>query len=91
MIAAVGEDGALNVWRTGEKAKYARADYTNEKAHEAGSWTGSLAWSKDGKSFVTRGGDGTLKRALYFLEFPCSRSLVIPPPDSSSLSLEPPY
>ncbi|GAA5823064.1 hypothetical protein JCM11251_007472 [Rhodosporidiobolus azoricus] len=61
MVAAACEDGALHVWRAGSGAKFVRPDYSNEKAHEAGSWTGGIAWSPDGKSLVTRGGDGTVK------------------------------
>ncbi|GAA6010590.1 hypothetical protein JCM10207_007752 [Rhodosporidiobolus poonsookiae] len=67
LIAATAEDGGLFVWRTGggkdvpATAKFLRADYQNEKAHEAGSWTGGVAWSPDGKVLATRGGDGTLK------------------------------
>ncbi|GAA6031509.1 hypothetical protein JCM8097_006490 [Rhodosporidiobolus ruineniae] len=61
MVAATAEDGGLHVWRAGAGAKYLRPDWSNEKAHEEGSWTGGVAWSPDGRYLVTRGGDGTVK------------------------------
>ncbi|GAA5856929.1 hypothetical protein JCM8547_008470 [Rhodosporidiobolus lusitaniae] len=61
LIAAAAEDGGLHVWRAGKGAKFAKSDWSNEKAFEVGTWTGGLEWSPDGGRFATRGSDGTLR------------------------------
>ncbi|GAA5906824.1 WD40 repeat domain-containing protein [Sporobolomyces salmoneus] len=59
LIAAANEDGSLMVWKA--SGNFTRPDYSNDKAHEKGTITSSVVFSKDGKYLATRGGDGTVK------------------------------
>ena len=55
-------DGALHMWQT--KSNFVRPSMTIEGAHVKGSETGSLVFSVDGQTVLTRGGDDTVKREL---------------------------
>ena len=57
-------DGALHMWQT--KSNFVRPSMTVESAHTKGSETGSLVFSVDGKTVLTRGGDDTVKRTSLF-------------------------
>lgn len=65
-IVAVGVysaclDGALHLWKT--NSNLVRPDQTIEGAHTKGTETGSLVFSVDGRTLLTRGGDDTVKCA----------------------------
>ncbi|KAH6917622.1 hypothetical protein BKA70DRAFT_1215831 [Coprinopsis sp. MPI-PUGE-AT-0042] len=49
-------DGALHMWET--NSNFARPRMTIEKAHVKGTETGSLVFSVDGRTVLTRGGPG---------------------------------
>lgn len=53
-------DGALHMWQT--KSNFVRPSMTIEGAHAKGSETGSVVFSVDGQTVLTRGGDDTVKR-----------------------------
>lgn len=53
-------DGALHMWQT--KSNFVRPSMTIEGAHTKGSEPGSLVFSVDGQTVLTRGGDDTVKR-----------------------------
>lgn len=55
-------DGALHMWQA--KSNFARPNMTIEGAHTKGTETGSLVFSVDGRTVLTRGGDDTVKRGL---------------------------
>ncbi len=52
-------DGALHMWQT--KSNFVRPSMTIEGAHAKGSEIGSLVFSVDGRTVMTRGGDDTVK------------------------------
>jgi len=58
-IGAVCVDGSLQLFPT--KGPFSRASSRYDTAHEFGSETSSIAFSKDGNTIATRGGDDTLK------------------------------
>jgi WD40 repeat protein len=58
-IGAVCVDGSLQLFPT--KGPFSRASARYDTAHEFGSETSSIAFSKDGNTIATRGGDDTLK------------------------------
>lgn len=55
-------DGALHLWKT--NSNFVRPDMTIQEAHAKGTETGSLTFSVDGNTILTRGGDHTVKRTL---------------------------
>lgn len=58
-IGAVCVDGSLQLFPT--KGPFSRASSRYDTAHEFGSETSSIVFSKDGNTIATRGGDDTLK------------------------------
>ncbi|TDL28564.1 WD40 repeat-like protein [Rickenella mellea] len=58
-ITAACLDGALHVWKT--NSNFVRPDQTMEGAHGKGSETGSVGFSIDGRTLLTRSGDDTVK------------------------------
>ncbi|TFY59502.1 hypothetical protein EVJ58_g5737 [Rhodofomes roseus] len=52
-------DGALHMWQT--KSNFVRPNMTIEGAHTKNTEPGSLVFSVDGRSVLTRGGDDTVK------------------------------
>ncbi|KAL0950885.1 hypothetical protein HGRIS_007644 [Hohenbuehelia grisea] len=52
-------DGALHMWQA--NSNFVRPSMTIEGAHTKGSETGSIVFSVDGRTLVTRGGDDTVK------------------------------
>lgn len=68
-IGGACSDGAVHVWKTG--SNFVRPEMTVENAHAKGSETGSLVFSVDGRTILTRGGGGddTVKRACVLLFF----------------------
>ena len=61
-------DGALHMWQT--KSNFVRPSMTIEGAHVKGSETGSLVFSVDGRTVLTRGGDDTVKCTFYSVQGP---------------------
>ncbi|KAJ7630701.1 hypothetical protein FB45DRAFT_990657 [Roridomyces roridus] len=59
MIGATCLDGALHVWQT--SSNFVRPNSSVEGAHVKGTETGSLVFSVDGRTVLTRGGDDTVK------------------------------
>ncbi|KAF5382910.1 hypothetical protein D9757_006321 [Collybiopsis confluens] len=59
MIGGVCLDGALHLWNT--SSNFVRPNLSIENAHVKGSETGSLVFSVDGRTLLTRGGDDTVK------------------------------
>ncbi|KIY51398.1 WD40 repeat-like protein [Fistulina hepatica ATCC 64428] len=55
-IAGACMDGALHLWRT--NSNFVRPNQTIEGAHFKGTETGSVVFSVDGKTILTRGGPG---------------------------------
>ena len=53
-------DGALHMWQT--TSNFVRPNMTIENAHMKGTETGSLVFSVDKRTVLTRGGDDTVKR-----------------------------
>ncbi|KAI0314992.1 WD40-repeat-containing domain protein [Amylostereum chailletii] len=58
-IAGACLDGALHIWKT--SSNFVRPDMTIEGAHAKGTETGSVVFSVDGTTLLTRGGDDTVK------------------------------
>jgi WD40 repeat protein len=58
-IAGACLDGTLHLWKT--NSNFVRPDITTQYAHDKGTETGSLAFSVDGNTILTRGGDHTVK------------------------------
>jgi WD40 repeat protein len=56
-------DGTLNLWKT--NSNFVRPDLTVQAAHVKGTEIGSLVFSVDGNTVLTRGGDHTVKRKFY--------------------------
>ena len=54
-----GLDGTLHIWST--SGTYARPSSTIENAHTKGTETGSVVFSHDCHTLLSRGGDGTVK------------------------------
>ena len=52
-------DGTLNLWKT--NSNFVRPDLTAQGAHVKGMEIGSLVFSVDGNTVLTRGGDHTVK------------------------------
>jgi len=52
-------DGALHLWKT--NSNFVRPDMSIQEAHVKGTETGSLTFSVDGNTILTRGGDHTVK------------------------------
>jgi len=52
-------DGALHMWQS--NSNFARPNLTIEGAHMKNSETGSLVFSVDGRTVLTRGGDDSVK------------------------------
>ena len=50
------------MWQT--KSNFVRPSMTIEGAHTKGTETGSLVFSVDGRTVLTRGGDDTVKRTF---------------------------
>lgn len=59
LIGGACVDGAIQMWSTG--SNYVRPSMTVELAHTKGTEPGSLLFSSDGKTVVTRGGDDFVK------------------------------
>jgi WD40 repeat protein len=55
-------DGTLHLWKT--NSNFVRPDITTQDAHVKGTETGSLSFSVDGNTILTRGGDHTVKRTF---------------------------
>lgn len=55
-------DGALHIWQT--SSNFVRPNSSIEGAHVKGTETGSLVFSVDGRTVLTRGGDDTVKCKL---------------------------
>ncbi len=55
-------DGTLHLWKT--NSNFVRPDMTTQDAHVKGTETGSLSFSVDGNTILTRGGDHTVKRTF---------------------------
>jgi hypothetical protein len=53
-------DGALHMWQA--KSNFVRPNQSIEGAHVKGTETGSIVFSVDGRTVLTRGGDDTVKR-----------------------------
>ncbi|KAH9964442.1 WD40-repeat-containing domain protein [Russula dissimulans] len=58
-IAGACLDGTLHLWKT--NSNFVRPDVTTQDAHVKGTETGSLTFSVDGNTILTRGGDHTVK------------------------------
>ncbi len=52
-------DGALHMWQA--NSNFVRPNMTIEGAHTKGTETGSVVFSVDGRTVLTRGGDDTVK------------------------------
>ncbi|KAF7339671.1 hypothetical protein MSAN_02182100 [Mycena sanguinolenta] len=59
IIGATCLDGALHIWQT--SSNFVRPNSSIEGAHVKGTETGSLVFSVDGRTVLTRGGDDTVK------------------------------
>ncbi|CDO72430.1 hypothetical protein BN946_scf184977.g130 [Trametes cinnabarina] len=59
LIGGACQDGALHMWQT--KSNFVRPSMSIEGAHAKGTETGSLVYSVDGRTVLTRGGDDTVK------------------------------
>ena len=53
-------DGTLHMWQT--NSNFVRPNLSIEGAHTKGTEPGSLVFSVDGRTVLTRGGDDTVKR-----------------------------
>ncbi|KAF8168327.1 hypothetical protein B0H34DRAFT_670517 [Crassisporium funariophilum] len=59
LIGGASLDGALHMWQA--SSNFVRPNMTIEKAHVPGTHTGSLVFSIDRQTVLTRGGDDTVK------------------------------
>lgn len=59
MIVGACQDGTLNIWAS--NGPFTRPAHSLENAHANGTETSSAAFSMDNHTFVTRGGDDTVK------------------------------
>ncbi|TFK23117.1 transcription factor [Coprinopsis marcescibilis] len=66
LIGAGCTDGTLHMWET--KSNFARPRMTIENAHAKGTETGSLVFSIDGRTVLTRGGPGDDSVKLWDLQ-----------------------
>lgn len=57
-------DGCLHMWNA--SSNFVRPNMTVEAAHARGTDVGSVVFSVDGRTVLTRGGDETVKRASPF-------------------------
>ena len=55
-------DGAIHMWQA--SSNFVRPNITVEGGHSKGTETGSMVFSVDGRTLLTRGGDDTVKRTL---------------------------
>ena len=62
-------DGTLHLWKT--NSNFVRPDITTQEAHVKGTETGSLSFSVDGNTILTRGGDHTVKRTFRIENWAC--------------------
>lgn len=76
-------DGALHMWQT--KSNFVRPSMTIEGAHVKGTEPGSVVFSVDGRTVLTRGGDDTVKRMPRLIFSSSKRQLT---PDIQSLGSE---
>lgn len=53
----------MHMWKT--NSNFVRPSMTIEGAHAKNTETGSIVFSVDGRTVLTRGGDDTVKRAYY--------------------------
>ena len=60
MASAACLDGAIHVWQA--NSNFVRPSMTVVDAHVKGTETGSMSFSVDGRTVLTRGGDDTMKR-----------------------------
>ncbi|KAH9487147.1 WD repeat-containing protein 70 [Psilocybe cubensis] len=65
LIGGACLDGALHMWQT--NSNFVRPNMTIENAHVKGTETGSLVFSVDRQTVLTRGGDDTVKCKLWDL------------------------
>ncbi|KAK1229395.1 hypothetical protein PQX77_007572 [Marasmius sp. AFHP31] len=59
LVAGVCLDGAFHMWNA--NSNFVRPNLSIEGAHTKGTETGSIAFSVDGRTVLTRGGDDTVK------------------------------
>ncbi|KAF8845415.1 WD40 repeat-like protein [Paxillus ammoniavirescens] len=59
LISGACLDGALHMWQS--SSNFVRPNMTVEGAHTKGTTTGSVVFSVDGRTVLTRGGDDTVK------------------------------
>lgn len=64
-LAGAYEDGTLQIWDT--KGNHIRPAVTFNDAHQKGTETSCLLFSRDNKTLVTRGGDDTVKCKLCII------------------------
>lgn len=57
-------DGALHMWNA--SSNFVRPNLSIEGAHVKGTEAGSIVFSVDGRTVLTRGGDDTVKCRLKF-------------------------
>ncbi|KAF9455647.1 WD40 repeat-like protein [Collybia nuda] len=59
MIGGACLDGAIHMWQA--NSNFVRPNMTVEAAHTKGTETGSMTFSVDGRTILTRGGDDTIR------------------------------
>lgn len=59
LIAGACTDGTFHLWAS--NSNFVRPSLSNEQAHVKGSETSGIAFARDGRHVVTRGGDDTVK------------------------------
>lgn len=65
LVKLVCLDGVMHMWKTA--SNFARPDMSLEGAHVKGTESGSIVFSVDGRTVLTRGGDDTVKcMCTYF-------------------------
>lgn len=65
-VAGAYQDGTIQVWDT--KGNHLRPAIPIPDAHQKGTETSSVLFSRDGRTLVSRGGDDTVKCEYYFLK-----------------------
>jgi WD40 repeat protein len=75
MIAGACQDGTLNVWAS--NGPFTRPTHSLENAHSSGTETSSVVFSMDNQTFVTRGGDDTVKGMYRYNIVYCLISFLI--------------
>lgn len=63
---AACSDGAIHMWQA--SSNFVRPSMTVEGAHTKGTETGSMVFSVDGRTILTRGGDDTVKCTLMLFK-----------------------